>query len=77
MPRFAESNSTAPRTARCYLDTVLAVVSVPAGHVERAQRMHILFDGRSSHFPPVRWGFKELRPDPGFYDTNHFATDSN
>jgi hypothetical protein len=64
----------AVETARMHLDTVLAVVGV---HEDMWKVLggHLFFDGSSWNPSLPRWGLKEPRPEPVFYQNDHFATD--
>ncbi|WP_286151313.1 MULTISPECIES: hypothetical protein [unclassified Mycobacterium] len=64
----------ATATARGYLDAVLAVVGV---HEDMWKVLGgtLFFDGKPSHFLPAEWGLKEPRPEPIFYQNDHFTTD--
>lgn len=64
----------AEKTARSYLDAVLAVVGVH-DDMWKVLGGSLLFDDRLSHLPPARWGLKEPRPEPVFYENDHFTTD--
>lgn len=60
--------------ARMYLDTVLAVVGVPAG-MWKVLGGHLMFVVGQPPYPPVpRWGLKEPRPDPVFPQNDFFTT---
>jgi hypothetical protein len=59
-------------TAKMHMDAVLAVVGVP----ERMWKVlsgHLCFDSSSWNPRGARWGLKEPRPDPVYYQNDHFA----
>jgi hypothetical protein len=64
----------ATAAARRHLDAVLAVVGV-YDNMWKVLGGTLLFDGRPSHIPPARWGLKEPRPEPVFFENDHFTTD--
>lgn len=64
----------AVETAKILMDSVLAVVGVP----ERMWKVlggDLIFNSSSWNPRGARWGLKEPRPDPVYYQNDHFATD--
>jgi hypothetical protein len=63
-------------TARMHIDAVLAVVTVHE-HMWKVLGGYLLYDIDNPQRNPVlpRWGLKQPRPKPTFYQNDHFATD--
>ncbi len=64
----------AVETARMHLDSVLAVVGVHE-HMWKVLGGHLFFDGSAWNPSVPRWGLKQPRPEPVFYQNDHFARD--
>lgn len=63
-------------TARMHLDALLGVVTVHE-HMWKVLGGHLMYDTDNPQRNPLlpRWGLKQPRPEPTYYQNDHFATD--